>query len=54
MAEKQPSLQLVSSAQLGGIVAFLCSPAADQITGAAISGDGGWTARYPQRGLIRL
>jgi len=45
LAEKQPSLQFVSSAQLGGTVAFLCSPAADQITGTAISVDGGWTAR---------
>jgi 3-hydroxybutyrate dehydrogenase len=45
LAEKQPSLQFVSSAQLGGTVTFLCSPAADQITGTAISVDGGWTAR---------
>jgi 3-hydroxybutyrate dehydrogenase len=45
LAEKQPSLQFVSPAQLGGTVAFLCSPAADQITGTAISVDGGWTAR---------
>jgi 3-hydroxybutyrate dehydrogenase len=45
LAEKQPSLEFVSSTQLGGTVAFLCSPAADQITGTAISVDGGWTAR---------
>ncbi|GKQ54353.1 3-hydroxybutyrate dehydrogenase [Bradyrhizobium sp. Ce-3] len=45
LAEKQPSLQFVSPAQLGGTVAFLCSGAADQITGTAISVDGGWTAR---------
>jgi 3-hydroxybutyrate dehydrogenase len=45
LAEKQPSLQFVSPEQLGGTVAFLCSPAADQITGTAISVDGGWTAR---------
>jgi 3-hydroxybutyrate dehydrogenase len=45
LAEKQPSLDFVSPSQLGGTVAFLCSPAADQITGSAISVDGGWTAQ---------
>jgi 3-hydroxybutyrate dehydrogenase len=45
LLEKQPSLQFASPEQLGGTVAFLCSAAADQITGTAISVDGGWTAR---------
>jgi len=45
LAEKQPSLQFASPEQLGGTVAFLCSGAADQITGTTISVDGGWTAR---------
>jgi 3-hydroxybutyrate dehydrogenase len=46
LAEKRPSLEFVSPAQLGGgTVTFLCSPAADQITGTAISVDGGWTAQ---------
>lgn len=45
LAEKQPSLDFVSPAQLGGTVAFLCSAAADQITGTAITVDGGWTAQ---------
>ncbi len=45
LAEKQPSLDFVSPSQLGGTVAFLCSPAADQITASAISVDGGWTAQ---------
>jgi len=45
LAEKQPSLDFASPAQLGGTVAFLCSAAADQITGTAISVDGGWTAQ---------
>ncbi|MCK1621067.1 3-hydroxybutyrate dehydrogenase [Bradyrhizobium sp. 159] len=45
LAEKQPSLEFVSPAQLGGTVAFLCSAAADQITGTTISIDGGWTAQ---------
>jgi 3-hydroxybutyrate dehydrogenase len=45
LAEKQPSLNFVSPEQLGGTVAFLCSAAADQITGTTISVDGGWTAQ---------
>ena len=45
LAEKQPSLDFASPEQLGGTVAFLCSAAADQITGTSISVDGGWTAR---------
>jgi 3-hydroxybutyrate dehydrogenase len=45
LAKKQPSLEFVSLAQLGGTVAFLCSDAAAQITGTAISVDGGWTAQ---------
>src|SRR5216684_428044 len=45
LSEKQPSLDFASPAQLGGTVAFLCSAAADQITGTTISVDGGWTAQ---------
>ena len=45
LAEKQPSLEFVSPAELGGTVVFLCSAAADQITGTTISVDGGWTAK---------
>jgi 3-hydroxybutyrate dehydrogenase len=45
LAAKQPSMDFVSPAQLGGTVAFLCSDAASQITGTAISVDGGWTAQ---------
>src|SRR5256885_15776605 len=45
LGDKQPSLDFVSPAQLGGTVAFLCSAAADQVTGTAISVDGGWTAQ---------
>lgn len=45
LSEKQPSLEFVSTEQLGGTVAFLCSSAADQITGTTISVDGGWTAQ---------
>lgn len=45
LAEKQPSLQFVSPTQLGGAVVFLCSDSAEQMTGATMSLDGGWTAR---------
>lgn len=44
MLERQPSRQFATTEQIGGTVAFLCSPAADQITGTTISVDGGWTA----------
>ena len=42
---KQPSKEFVTVEQLGGIVTFLCSDAADQITGTSISADGGWTSQ---------
>jgi len=45
LAEKQPSLQFVTPVQLGGAAVFLASEAADQMTGATLSLDGGWTAR---------
>ena len=44
MLERQPSKQFATVEQLGGTCLFLCSPAADQITGTTISVDGGWTA----------
>src|SRR5262249_45248142 len=45
LGEKQPSGPFGTPEQLGGPVAFLCSPAADQITGTAIAVDGAWTAQ---------
>jgi 3-hydroxybutyrate dehydrogenase len=45
LGQKQPSQAFVTPEQLGGTVAFLCSPAADQITGTAIAVDGAWTAQ---------
>lgn len=44
MLERQPSKAFATVEQIGGTVVFLCSPAADQITGTTISVDGGWTA----------
>jgi len=41
---RQPSREFATTDQLGGVVAFLCSEAATQITGTTISVDGGWTA----------
>lgn len=45
LLEKQPSGEFVTPEQLGGLAAFLCSPAADQIRGAAMNMDGGWLAQ---------
>ncbi|WEF25628.1 3-hydroxybutyrate dehydrogenase [Paracoccus sp. S3-43] len=44
MLERQPSKEFVTVEQLGDTAVFLCSDAAAQITGTAISVDGGWTA----------
>jgi 3-hydroxybutyrate dehydrogenase len=45
LAEKQPSGEFVTTEQIGGLARFLCSDAAAQIRGAALSIDGGWTAQ---------
>lgn len=44
MLTRQPSKEFATTEQLGGTAVFLCSSAADQITGTTISVDGGWTA----------
>jgi 3-hydroxybutyrate dehydrogenase len=44
LLQRQPSKQFATVEQIGGVVSFLCSPAADQVTGTTISVDGGWTA----------
>jgi 3-hydroxybutyrate dehydrogenase len=44
MLLRQPSRQFATVEQVGGTAVFLCSAAADQITGTTISVDGGWTA----------
>ncbi len=41
----QPNKRFVEIAELAGVVHFLCSPAANSITGSALAIDGGWTAR---------
>ena len=44
MLQRQPSGDFATTGQIGGTAVFLCSSAADQITGTTISIDGGWTA----------
>lgn len=44
MLTRQPSKEFATVEQMGGTATFLCSDAAAQITGTAISVDGGWTA----------
>ena len=44
MLERQPSKAFATVEQIGGTAVFLCSDAAEQITGTTISVDGGWTA----------
>jgi 3-hydroxybutyrate dehydrogenase len=40
----QPTKTFVQPGEIGALAAFLCSPAAGQITGTALPVDGGWTA----------
>ncbi len=45
LKEKQPSGEFATPEQIGALAVFLCSPAAAQIRGAALTVDGGWTAQ---------
>ena len=45
LAEKQPMDRFTSTDSIGAMVLFLCSDAADTITGSALSIDGGWTSQ---------
>jgi len=45
LGEKQPAGEFVTPEQIAGCAVFLCSDAAVQIRGAALSVDGGWTAQ---------
>ena len=44
MLTRQPSKEFATVEQMGGTAVFLCSDAAEQITGTTVSVDGGWTA----------
>ena len=45
LLEKQPSGQFTTVEQLGQWTVFACSSACDNLTGASLPVDGGWTAR---------
>jgi len=45
LAEKQPSREFATSAQIGALAAFLCTDDALQIRGAALPVDGAWLAQ---------
>jgi 3-hydroxybutyrate dehydrogenase len=45
LLEKQPSGDFVTPEDLGALAVFLCSPAANQVRGAAWNMDGGWAAQ---------
>jgi 3-hydroxybutyrate dehydrogenase len=41
---RQPSRRFVEASRIGGLVTFLCSDDAADITGTPITIDGGWIA----------
>ncbi|WOO80598.1 D-beta-hydroxybutyrate dehydrogenase [Vanrija pseudolonga] len=45
LGEKQPMLKFTTPEKIGATVVFLCSDAADTITGSSLTVDGGWTAQ---------
>ena len=45
LGEKQPSMQFATAEQLAALAVFMCSPAADQVSGVAWNVDGGWVAQ---------
>jgi 3-hydroxybutyrate dehydrogenase len=45
MANSHPTKKFVTKEQIGALVAFLCTDAASQITGASIPIDAGLTAK---------
>ena len=45
MMQPQPTKKFVEIDQLGALAVFLCSDAAQNITGTSLPVDGGWTAR---------
>lgn len=45
LSEKQPSLKFTLPEEIGALSVYLCGEAASNITGTALSVDGGWTAQ---------
>jgi 3-hydroxybutyrate dehydrogenase len=45
LAEKEPSLRFTRVEDIGGLAVFLCSDYAQNMTGATLPIDGGWTAQ---------
>ena len=45
LAEKQPSMRASKPEEIGTLALWLCSPLAHNVTGAAITIDGGWTVQ---------
>lgn len=45
LQEKQPSCEFVTDEQLGGLVTFLCTNAANEVRGVSWAMDGGWTSQ---------
>jgi 3-hydroxybutyrate dehydrogenase len=45
LGEKEPSLQFTTPEELGALAVFFCSPAANNVRGAAWNMDGGWAAQ---------
>jgi 3-hydroxybutyrate dehydrogenase len=45
LAEKEPSMQFTTPEELGALAVFFCSPAGNNVRGAAWNMDGGWAAQ---------
>ena len=45
LAEKQPSREFTTTAEIAGLAMFMCSDSAAQMRGQAVALDGGWTAQ---------
>lgn len=45
LGEKQPMMKFVAVEHIASMVNYLCSPAADRMTGVSVPVDGGWTAQ---------
>lgn len=45
LEEKQPSMEFASLEEVAGLALYLCSDSANQVNGAALPIDGGWTTQ---------